>query len=324
MKKRPPAPSDTRWLLLIYQVPSKPPYLRVKIARRLQKVGAIPVKPTVYVLPKGDSGLEDFQWVVREVSKEGGDATLCEARFVEGIQDKAIERMFKEARAADYQEILQAARVVAVGVQKGSRDGDAIEVELARLKRRMTEVVVVDFFGASGRDAAERALSQLENKPASKASSAGAKAALDPSEFRRRTWVTRKGIYVDRIASAWLIRRFIDPQARFRFVPGKDYEAGKGELCFDMFEGEFTHVGDACTFEVLLERMGLGDPALRTIGEIVHDIDLKDGKFKREEAAGLDRLVAGICMTEKNDLRRLSRGSTLFEDLYGYFHRKQR
>ncbi len=98
-------------------------------------------------------------------------------------------------------------------------------------------------------------------------------------------WVTRQGVHVDRIASAWLIRRFIDPEARFKFVPAKGYVPEPGELRFDMFEAEFTHEGDRCTFEVLLARAGLADPALAAIGEIVHDIDLKDAKFGREETA---------------------------------------
>jgi hypothetical protein len=130
-----------------------------------------------------------------------------------------------------------------------------------------------------------------------------------------RTWVTRTGIKVDRMASAWLIRRFIDPKAKFKFVPA-NYRPQERELRFDMSEAEFTHEGDQCTFEVLIRRFGLEDPGLRHLAEIVHDIDLKDAKFGREEAAGIGQLVAGIAAAHAGDEERLARGAALFEDLY--------
>jgi hypothetical protein len=139
-----------------------------------------------------------------------------------------------------------------------------------------------------------------------------------------RVWVTRQGLHVDRIASAWLIRRFIDPQGRFKFVPAKGYVPQADEVRFDMFEAEFTHEGDRCTFEVLLARVGLADPALTTIGEIVHDIDLKDGKFGRDETSGIARLIEGVAMLSKDDGQRLERGATVFDDLYESFRRKRR
>jgi hypothetical protein len=142
--------------------------------------------------------------------------------------------------------------------------------------------------------------------------------------LRNRTWVTRQGVYVDRIASAWLIRRFIDPEARFKFVSGKGYRPNEGELRFDMFEAEFTHEGDKCTFEVLLERSALKDPALRAIAEIIHDIDLKDSKFGRTEVPGIRTLIEGISVATKDDLQRIARGTEVFNDLYEYFKRKRR
>ena len=140
--------------------------------------------------------------------------------------------------------------------------------------------------------------------------------------LKGRTWVTREGVYVDRIASAWLIRRFIDPEARFKLVPGKGYVPEPQELRFDMFEAEFTHEGDLCTFEVLLTRAGLADPALAAIAKIVHDIDLKDGKFGREETSGIAHLITGLTMTHREDEKRLERGASVFDDLYGYFRKK--
>jgi hypothetical protein len=147
--------------------------------------------------------------------------------------------------------------------------------------------------------------------------------ATEPESLKGRLWVTRRGVYVDRIASAWLIQRFIDPDARFKFVAAKGYEPEQGELRFDMFDGEFTHEGDRCTFEVLLARMELTDPALIAIGQIVHDIDLKDGKYGRDEAGGIARLVEGIAVANQDDRQRIERGSVIFNDLYEVFRRKR-
>ena len=141
-------------------------------------------------------------------------------------------------------------------------------------------------------------------------------APLARAQHRGRTWVTRTGIKVDRMASAWLIRKFIDPEARFQFVPAKGYRPQEGELRFDMPEAEFTHEGELCTFEVLVQRFGLSDPALRPIAEIVHDIDVKDAKYGREEAPGIGQLVAGITAAHAEDEARLVSGAALFDDLY--------
>jgi hypothetical protein len=136
--------------------------------------------------------------------------------------------------------------------------------------------------------------------------------------------VTRKGIHVDRMASAWLIRRFIDRAARFKWVPPRDYVPRAGELRFDMYEAEFTHVGDLCTFEVLLQRTGLRDRGLDVIAEIVHDIDVKDDKVQRPETAGVASLVAGIALSSGDDDERLARASAAFDQLYEVFARKRR
>jgi hypothetical protein len=301
----PKADPEPRWLLLIHQIPPEPGYLRVKVARWLHRIGAVALKNTVYVLPRGDEGQEDFEWVLREIREGGGEATVCEARFVEGLRDEDVVALFNEARNADYRALADEARAAA---------------ELGHLRRRLEEIVALDFFRAPLRKAAESALSRLESRLRSDAPAVG---GPRPEEYRGRTWVTRRGVHIDRMASAWLIRRFIDPDAKFLFVPGKGYEPRPGELRFDMFRGEFTHEGDRCTFEVLVQRLRLADPALRPIAEIVHDVDLKDGKFEREEAPGLDRLVAGICMAHKEDDERLARAFGVFDDLHRYFKRKR-
>jgi hypothetical protein len=180
----------------------------------------------------------------------------------------------------------------------------------------VTELADIDFFGASGREVVEGLLSGMEARMRIVEGAEPTRANLEVAAYQGWTWVTRTGIKVDRMASAWLIRKFIDPGARFKFVPAKGYRPETGELRFDMFEAEFTHEGDLCTFEVLVQRFGLADPALRAIAEIVHDIDVKDGKYGREEAAGIGQLVSGIAATHPDDEARLARGGALFNDLY--------
>ncbi len=319
---------EGRWLLLIHQIPPKPNYFRVKVWRRLQRLGAVAIKNSVYVLPKNDQTQEDFQWVLREIIAEGGEATLCEARFVEGLSDDQLEALFQEARGAEYGQIAEEARRIAEALPSDARPGDdrrtQVEIDIGRLKRRLAELIAIDFFGAPGREAAEGLVSGIEARMHEKRSGKETRrtAAGRREDLQGKTWVTRKGIHVDRMASAWLMRRFIDPGARFKFVPPKGYKPLPDELRFDMFEAEFTHEGDRCTLEVLMERSGLNDAAVVPIAEIVHDIDLKDSKFGRQETAGIERLIAGICMSHKDDETRLARGSAVFDDLYEYFKRK--
>jgi len=320
--------SEARWLLLIHQIPPKPNYFRVKIWRRLQRLGAVAIKNSVYVLPKSDQAQEDFEWVLREIVQEGGDATLCEARLVEGLSDEQVEALFYAARDGDYLQIAEQARGIIDSLPPGFKMDDdrrtQLLTDLARLKRRLSEVAGIDFFGAPAHEAAERAVSELEARIPDLGHREGrAVAPTRINELRRRTWVTRKGIHIDRMASAWMIRRFIDPDARFKFVLAKGYKPEPGELRFDMFQADFTHEGNRCTFEVLIDRTGLEDPALQPIAEIVHDLDLKDSKFARNDALGIDRLISGITFSQKDDERRLERSAAVFDDLYEYFKRKR-
>lgn len=319
-----------RWLLLIHQIPPKPDYFRVKVGRRLARLGAVAVKRSVYVLPSSESAVEDLQWVAREISADGGEATVCKASFIEGLSDDQIEALFHAAREADYGAIAEEARDLASRVPRRLPANDerrgALGSDLARLKKRLAEVAAIDFFAAPGRVPAEAALVEVERRlapPAPARARAGAKAP-SKADYRGRVWVTRKNVHVDRIASAWLVRRFVDEAARFKFVPGQGYRAARDEVTFDMFEATFTHVGDKCTFEVLLDAFELRDPGLRALGEIVHDIDVKDGKFQRAEAPGVTALIAGIALTEREDEARIATGERFFGALLEALRRKAR
>jgi hypothetical protein len=317
------------WLLLVHQLPANPAYLRVKIWRRLQALGAIPIKNAVHALPMNEGTQEDFEWLSREISEGGGEAVLCEARLIDGISDEDVRRLFDETRDAEYGEITKEAMSIAKSLRPKPKTEAMSELrsQVARLRKRLADVASIDFFGAIGRQKAEGAIANLEARL--KEDEAVKKAADQPKTtaiagLSGKTWVTRQGVHIDRIASAWLIQRFIDPEAQFKFVSGKGYRPQENELRFDMFEAEFTHEGDKCTFEVLLDRVGLKDAALRSIAEIIHDIDLKDNKFGREEAAGIRTLIDGIAVTTTDDSERIARGTGVFSDLYEYFRKKRR
>ena len=302
-----------RWLLLIHQIPPKPDYFRVKVRRRLQRMGAVALKNSVYVLPDRDQAAEDFRWLLREIEAEGGEATLCEASFIEGMTTAELVMAFTAERDADYREITAAAQQLGSGWSAtGESDPTSVQVELGRLRRLLEEIRAIDYFQAGGAQAAERAIRAME----SRLSRPAGKASKGVEQMRGHIWVTRRDVYIDRIASAWLIRRFIDPKARFKFTTTKSYRRAPGEVRFDMFEAEYTHEGDRCTFETLLLRAGLRDRGLRAIGEIVHDIDLKDAKFSREEAPGTEAIIRGLVRSHADDGARLTRGAEVFDQLY--------
>jgi len=299
------------WLLLIHQLPPKPDYFRVKIWRRLLSLGAVPVKNSVYVLPRSDQAVEDLRWVQREIEEGGGEASLCEAEFLDGLSDDEVIAAFRAARDADYQALAEEVRRLAAEGRKEKASSGAGAPP--RLRRRLDQIAAIDFFAALGRAEAEAALAELErlSQPQSQPGP-----PETPKKPRAATWVTRRGIQVDRIASAWLIRRFIDIEARFRFVDPARHRPRKGELRFDMFEAEYGHGEGRCTFETLALVFGLTDPALKAIAAMIHDLDLKDGRYGRPETEGLGRLLSGIAALHRGDFERLEQGAAALDALY--------
>ena len=313
------------WLLLVHQLPPKPAYLRVKVWRRLQSIGAIALKNSVYALPRNEQTREDFQWLLRDIEQNGGEGLVCEARLADGMRDDQVRALFDKARDADYNALAKDVKALTQAIRRKKNAGDEHAAQIAKLRQRYSEINQIDFFGATGRMTVEGLFAELEHgliARTEKAAKRNARPIVNPLTLVGKIWVTRHGVHVDRIACAWLVRRFIDPKARFKFVPGKDYAAGSNEVRFDMIDGEFTHEGDKCSFEVFLERMGMADKALQAIAEIVHDIDLKDNKFARAETAGIAHVIAGICMTQSDDEARIARGTAIFDDTYERYRRR--
>jgi hypothetical protein len=297
--------ADEPWILLIHQLPPKPDYLRAKVGRRLARIGAVTIKNTVYVLPSNEQTLEDLQWTAREIRAGGGEANLVEARFVDGLSDGDLQKRFNDARDADYAVLIKEARPL---LKRKNR------VAATDLERRATEIENIDFFGAPNGQVLADLLARL----------AGTHPEPSPPrrDLRGKIWVTRAGVHIDRIASAWLIRRFIDAGAKFKFVTGRTHSPARNEIRFDMFDAEFTHEGDRCTFEVLFATTRAHDDALRAIAEVVHDVDLKEERYRRPETAGVAALIDGIALAHRDDESRIDRAGAALDDLYAWFQRK--
>ena len=298
------------WYLLIHQLPPEPLYLRAKVRQRLARVGAVALKNAVYALPRREECREDLEWIAEEAVAGGGEAYVCEARFLRSRTDSALVERFRAERNADYEALAETIEGPAAPAEEEPA------ARLARGRKRFEEIARIDFFGAPARGRVERLLAGLDDAARRK----GAAKTDRRGRLTGRVWATRPGVQVDRIASAWLVRRFIDPKARLRFVDPKE-PRGPREVRFDMVGGDFTHEGDRCTFETLLARTGLREPALAEIAKIVHDIDLKDGKFGRAEAAGVERLLTGLALANPDDEDRIARGLVLFDELYQSFRK---
>lgn len=311
-----------KWLLLIHQLPPKPNALRVKIWRRLQQVGAVAIKPSVYAMPISDQFREDLSWILKEIIAGGGDGSISEVRFLEGLTDKQVIALFQSVRKSDYEKIIQEANQLLTEWSAGKRDtGDSAingSALVTKLRRRLDEVRGIDFYQTPELGTAEMLLNKLAVQAAGEPSAKSA--AEDGFEtLKGKTWVTRENVFVDRIACGWLIRRFVDKSAKFKFVGGLPYAPKPGEIRFDMFDGEYTHEGDRCTFEVMIEHMRIADRALLSLAEVVHDIDLKDGKYGRSQTDGFYALLTGLVASQADDDQRMKEGFGLFENLYAYF-----
>lgn len=297
------------WLVLLVSLPREPSSLRVRAWRRLRLLGAVALKHGVYVLPAAVETAEQFQWLAQEVQRDGGEATLLRVERVENIPDAEIVRRFQEARDGDYQALSERYRRLLRGLERGAHRPPADEV--ARLARELERVRDIDYFEAPAGRETLRLKEQVEARLAPPAATVP---ALRLAGLPGRLWVTRPRPHVDRLASAWFIRRFVDPEARFAFVQPE--QRPPDAIAFDMAGVELGHHGDRCTFETLLEAHGASDGRLAALAEIVHEADLRDGKFAREEARGLDLAIRALLAAIEDDHAVLQAGLALFEGLY--------
>ena len=303
------------WILLLLSLPPRPSSLRVRTWRRLRALGAVALKSGAYLLPFSPDRYEQFQWLAQEVQKDRGEATLLKVDRVENVKQAEVVRLFHEARNADYAILTDRYRKLGSGRRPRAAE------ELARLARELDRLTDIDFFDAPGRQQALRAREAAERRVTGSAKSGPPAGRLDLEALHGRRWATRPRPHVDRLASAWLIKRFLDSGAEFVFSPPEELPADT--IPFDMAGVEFGHHGDHCTFETLLERSGLRDRRLAIIAEIVHEADLRDGKFQREEARGLDLVLRGLLAAVKDDPDALAQGLILFDGLYSTIGERQ-
>ena len=326
MKAVRPAPKDEapsaatssavhRWLLFVHQLPATPSNLRVRTWRRLQQLGALSLRQALYVLPDTPSAREDFEWLKTEIEAAGGQASIFAADAVDSWSNDALVEEFRRSREALYAAVARDAEQVLKRL--GRRTKAVISRRtFQQLTERLAAIEQIDFFGSAGRDRAVALLGQLESLGRSprRIATSGATPSLR-DRYHDRLWVTRPRPGVDRIGSAWLIRRFLDPNARFAFVADRD-AAPADAVPFDMFGVEFTHRGDFCTFETLCDGFELHDPALPSIAAIVHDLDLKDRRFDAPDAPTIGLLIEGLRLAHTDDDALLNAGIPLFEALY--------
>jgi len=303
------AQSPHGWLLLLYTLPAKKTAGRVNLWRKLKKSGACALKTAGHVLPDEPVHLERFQWFVQQVRDDGGEATLARVSGIEGLANDDLIRMFNEARGAEYTALMKLLNELIAANRRKARPDFAEALE--KLQRQFEEVRAIDYFASPAAHDLELLFERAARLSEPRAKSAG---VLNVKEYQRRVWLTRPRPEIDRVGSAWLIRKFIDPRATFVFAPKPS--AHPGALPYDMMDVEFTHHGDACTFETLLKRFAITDAAARRIGEMIHDADLEDGKFQRPECIGLDLLFKGWARLGHSDAEILEKGFACFDALH--------
>jgi hypothetical protein len=294
--------------VLIFRLPAKQASARVEVWRRLKRIGALPLAGA-YLLPAQGEAIEQLQWLAATVRKHRGEAVVIEAQSLGARLEKDLEQRFTAASSKSYRALLMQAQRV-----RRAQDPLARRRAVAHLRRRLAEAANTDFFASALRAQVETELDRLEMTMAPTATLPSS--TQSTSKFKRRTWVTRPRPKIDRCASAWLIRKFIDPQAKFAFASRADELPNA--VPFDMFDAPhgFGHRGDDCTFETLVKAFRIRDARVTALAEMVHDADIGDDEFRRQEAAGISQVLAGWAQSAMADNELLGRGMEMFDGLY--------
>ncbi|HET8924496.1 MAG TPA: chromate resistance protein ChrB domain-containing protein [Candidatus Acidoferrum sp.] len=292
--------------MLIFSLPTRRASERVEIWRKLQRHGVLPLRSSGYVLPNTPANQERFEWLATSIRRYKGQASVALVESFDDVPSHQLVKLFLEARARDYE-------FLAREIRKLAKKRERRAAQISRLRRRFQEIAAIDFFDSPLRSRTESLLAGLDMESMTPPKQ-------NPSvrlrkQFVNRVWITRPRPGIDRVSSAWFIRRFIDPSARFVF--GKDADQQPDAVPFDMFgEAGFGHRGEDCTFETFCREFAIRDPRVLVIAQIVHDADLGDEKFGRNEALGLDKVLIGWAQQGVSDDELLRRGMELIEGLY--------
>jgi hypothetical protein len=308
-----PVKKKLTWLLLLFGLPTKRKTERVAVWRRLKKMGAVQMKTSTYLLPDEPAQYEQFQWLAQQIRDYGGDSTLVRAQEIEGLTRDEVVSLFNTAREAEYSDLKKAVQDFISRRRK--RDAESAAGELERLTRQFRELRQIDFFDSARGHEVAMLLRRVEGPQRSRKLQ-----TLEAKQYRGKTWLTRPRPEIDRVGSAWLISRFIDPKAKFVFAPSA--QSIPGAIPFDMLDAEFSHHGNNCTFETLVKRFALADKAVARIAEMIHDADLDDAKFQRVECLGIDRVLKGWAKQGLTDEQILDHGFECFDALYAFLQRR--
>jgi hypothetical protein len=276
-------------------------------------MGAVQLKTSTYLLPDEPAQYEQFQWLAQQIRDYGGDSTLVRAQEIEGLTRDAVVSLFNTAREVEYVDLKKALQNFIS--RRGKLDAESAAVELERLTKHFRELRQIDFFDSARGHEVAMLLRRAEGPQRLRKFQ-----ALDAKQYRGKTWLTRPRPEIDRVGSAWLISKFIDPKAKFVFA--QSAQSVPGAISFDMLDAEFSHHGDNCTFETLVKRFALADKAVARIGEMIHDADLDDAKFQRVECVGIDRVLKGWAKQGLADEEILRQGFECFEALYAFLQRR--
>jgi len=301
------------WLLLLFSLPTKRKTERVAVWRRLKKMGAVQMKTSTYLLPNEPAQYEQFQWLAQQIRDYGGESTLVRAQEIEGLTRDEVVSLFNTAREAEYADLKKALQNFISRRRK--LDAESAAGELERLTKQFRELRQIDFFDSARGHEVAMLLRRAEGPRHSRKFQ-----TLDAKQYRGKTWLTRPRPEIDRVGSAWLISRFIDPKAKFVFAPSA--QSVPGAIPFDMLDAEFSHHGNNCTFETLVKRFSLADKAVSRIAEMIHDADLDDAKFQRVECMGIDRVLKGWAKQGLTDKEILRHGFECFDALYAFLQRR--
>jgi hypothetical protein len=306
------------WLFLLFNLPAKQSSDRVKVWRRLKKFGSVQLKTSTYLLPDEPVHYERFQWLAKEIVDTGGEATLVRVKDIEGMPHAAIVALFNDARARDYDEIAEPLTRLIKDRKARKTSAETFSSELEKIRRRFQEIKEIDYFQSSRGDDLQRLFQKAESLGSFK-KKPEAKARLRIEDYRGKTWITRPRPEIDRVGSAWLIRKFIDAGAKFVFAnTPAEFPAA---IPYDMFEVELSHHGDCCTFETLIQRFAIRDRAVLRLAELIHDADVEDDKFHRVEGFGIEQIFKGWAKQGLSDQEILSMGFECFDGLYAQFKR---
>ena len=310
-------------LLLLVGLPPHPSSLRVRVWRRLRALGAVPLKRSAYLLPDTADRYEDFQWLAQEIERDGGEATLIRVQQIENVSPAEVLRLFHDPRDHDYKQLAARYRKTLQDLERAKTDAAQarIQEQVARLAKDHQRIRDIDFFDAPGGAEVRRLQEAIAMRSRrTEAPRREEPVTLDLTKLRGRRWVTRPRPHIDRIASAWLIKRFIDPDATFVFAPPEEFPGDA--VAFDAPGVELSHHGEDCTFETLIKRARLRDRRLTRLAELVHEADLRDGKFPNEEARGIDLAIRAMLAASADDEHVLAQGMSLFEGLYATTSKK--